>query len=142
MDQSHNLAAGVILLENNRVLLVKDKNGWCFPKGTVEIGELFEETAIRECREETGFEVDIIEAAFITEYRSQQWGQYLQIYYLGKLKEKENTSQDKKLDDDILEVRFVPFHEVENLIGFKPWVEPFKEWLQNRRLKHYKFELI
>jgi ADP-ribose pyrophosphatase YjhB (NUDIX family) len=140
MTQFHNLAAGVICLENNKVLLVKDKYGWCFPKGSVEKGELFEETAKREFREETGVEAEILEVAFITEYRSEQWGQYLQIYYIGKILDGKNP-EEIKLDEDILEVRFVPINEVEKFIIFKPWVEPFKEWLENRRVKHFKFEI-
>lgn len=51
--------------ENNyKVLLVKNHNGryWSFPKGHVEKGETEEQTAIREIKEETGLDVEIVES--------------------------------------------------------------------------------
>lgn len=51
--------------ENNyKVLLVKNHNGryWSFPKGHVEKGETEEQTAIREIKEETGLDVEIIDS--------------------------------------------------------------------------------
>lgn len=45
-----------------RILLVKNNNGryWSFPKGHIEENESEHETAIREIKEETGLEIDII----------------------------------------------------------------------------------
>lgn len=51
--------------ENNyKVLLVKNHNGryWSFPKGHVEKGETEQQTAIREIKEETGLDVEIIDS--------------------------------------------------------------------------------
>ena len=48
-------AGGVILNELNEVVIVfTDTKSWQFPKGTVENGEKYLETAIREIWEETG----------------------------------------------------------------------------------------
>lgn len=46
-----------------RVLLVKNNNGryWSFPKGHIEKGETEKQTAIREIKEETGLDVQIID---------------------------------------------------------------------------------
>ncbi len=52
--------ASVIILDNmNRVLLMHrtDNDCWCFPGGSVELGESVKETAIREALEETGLSV-------------------------------------------------------------------------------------
>ncbi len=67
MKPSHWLvAAGAVLIENNRVLLVREqKDGavtpWMFPGGQVEdFDQSFEAAAIREAKEEVALEVQII----------------------------------------------------------------------------------
>lgn len=51
------VGAGVIITDSqSRILLIKrtDNNKWGLPGGSLELGETFEEAAIREAREETG----------------------------------------------------------------------------------------
>lgn len=60
-------SCGCVILDKNKVLLIgaKDDNGklfWSFPKGHQEPNESFEETAIRETKEEVGLDVEILEA--------------------------------------------------------------------------------
>ena len=47
----------------NRYLLIKNKRSahWSFPKGHVEEGESDEEAAIREVKEETGIDIELVE---------------------------------------------------------------------------------
>ena len=47
----------------NRYLLIKNKRSahWSFPKGHVEKGESDEQTAIREVKEETGIDIELVE---------------------------------------------------------------------------------
>ena len=49
---------------NYRILLVKNHNGrnFSFPKGHVEKGETEQQTAIREVKEETGLDIEIIDS--------------------------------------------------------------------------------
>ncbi|MCH5211364.1 MAG: NUDIX hydrolase [Oscillospiraceae bacterium] len=56
-------AGAAILDDDNRVLLQKriDKNCWSFPGGVMDMDESFEETAIREVKEETGLNVVVNE---------------------------------------------------------------------------------
>jgi 8-oxo-dGTP diphosphatase len=54
---------GSIIIENDRVLLVKRahppiQGQWSIPGGVLEVGELIQEAAIRETREETGLIVE------------------------------------------------------------------------------------
>lgn len=43
------------------VALIRVRDRWCLPKGQVETGESVEATAVREIREETGLEGEVVE---------------------------------------------------------------------------------
>ncbi|MGQ7887474.1 NUDIX domain-containing protein [Paenibacillus sp. WC2504] len=45
---AHKLAAGIVIIENEKVLLVKDKSGWSLSKGSSGMGETFLMAAERE----------------------------------------------------------------------------------------------
>ena len=63
---------GVVIFRGKILLLFKNyKNryeGWVLPKGTVEPGEQFEETAVREVKEETGANAEIVTYLGASEY--------------------------------------------------------------------------
>ena len=63
---------GVVIFRGKVLLLYKNyKNkyeGWVLPKGTVEDGEEYKETAIREVREETGVSASIIKYVGRSQY--------------------------------------------------------------------------
>ena len=63
---------GVVIHKGKVLLLYKNQNGrymgWVMPKGTVEQGETFEQTALREVREETGAQAEIISYIGKTQY--------------------------------------------------------------------------
>jgi ADP-ribose pyrophosphatase YjhB (NUDIX family) len=140
MEQSsHNLASGIVVVKAGAVLLVRDKNGWSLPKGSTEIGETFLETAIREGREETGLNIEVTEVAFVTEYKTKEYGQYLQVYYAGNYKSDSIRVNDP--DEDIREVRFIPFNELKNYLKFRPWIVPLEDWIAERIMKYYYFNL-
>ena len=63
---------GVVIFRGKILLLYKNYRnryeGWVLPKGTVEKGENYEQTALREVREETGVKARIIEYVGKSEY--------------------------------------------------------------------------
>ncbi len=57
------IGVGAIIIENDRVVLVKRahppiQGQWSIPGGVLEVGELIREAAVREAREETGLIVE------------------------------------------------------------------------------------
>jgi ADP-ribose pyrophosphatase YjhB (NUDIX family) len=71
------LTAAVMPLKDGRVLMVQramepGRGSWCFPGGFMEMNETPQQTAIRECKEETGFDVAItglIDVFYYEDYR-------------------------------------------------------------------------
>jgi len=62
--RDHKVAAGVLVEHEGQVLLVRRavnprRGTWSFPAGFVECDEEPAEAAVRECREETGLEVEV-----------------------------------------------------------------------------------
>lgn len=54
-------AAAIVINDNNEILLIKGpRRGWEMPGGQVEIGESLSQAAIRETKEESGIDIEII----------------------------------------------------------------------------------
>lgn len=59
------VVAGVILKKEGKYLLLQEKKLqayglWNFPAGRVDVGESIEEAAIREAKEESGYDVELV----------------------------------------------------------------------------------
>ena len=59
------VVAGVVLKEENKYFLIQEKQPkayglWNFPAGRVDVGESIEQTAVREVKEESGYNIDLI----------------------------------------------------------------------------------
>ena len=61
-DPKHIVTAGAIVLNDQKeILLIKGpRRGWEPPGGRVEVGESIREAAIRETKEESGIDIEII----------------------------------------------------------------------------------
>jgi len=90
---------------DDEVLLVQpvDDDGWTSPGGTHEPGETYEETAVRETREEVGVEVELrgVLEAIITRHefgdRAVEWA--LGVIFDARYVEGEPTRQPAEIDD-------------------------------------------
>lgn len=61
MELFQNGSAIIVVNDNKEILLMHrtDRDLWCIPGGLQELGETFEEVAIRELKEETGLETNL-----------------------------------------------------------------------------------
>ena len=63
---------GVVIHDGKVLLLYKNQNGrymgWVLPKGTVEPGETYQQTALREVKEETNSDAEIVKYIGKTQY--------------------------------------------------------------------------
>jgi 8-oxo-dGTP diphosphatase len=88
MENRPKAGLGVILLKENKVLLLKRKGShgageWSFPGGHLEFFETFEECAKRETREETGLEIEIIKkepVAITNDFFRKENKHYITLY--------------------------------------------------------------
>ncbi len=101
-------AAGVALVENGAVLLVKRRHDpyrglWTLPSGFVEGGEDVRETAAREAREETGLEVSIEGLLSVETCFDDPRGDAILVLFRGR-----RTGGALAAGDDAEEARFFP----------------------------------
>lgn len=132
------LAAGVILLQDDHILLVYEKGHWSLPKGKREIGESMHEAAVREAKEETGLDVTLKDVAFVTEFIKENNKHYLQVYYEAKIIGGNIEINDP--DQEIEAVKFVPIKNIDQYLSFMPRLLPLQKWFKDRKTKYHFFE--
>lgn len=82
------VGVAVIIEAFNKVVLVRRKyepyqGKWCFPSGYMEIGETAEEAAIREVKEETGFDIKLTRLFGVYTDLEEPRGETLVVVYGG-----------------------------------------------------------
>lgn len=112
-------AAGAIVVENNRILMVKrahpPKVGyWCIPAGFMEWHEHPTQTAVRELHEETGLKVELDGLFEIYTGTDDPRSNAVLILYLGH-----TVGGKLKAADDALDVCFFEFDDLPSEIAFE-----------------------
>ncbi|MCH8094636.1 MAG: NUDIX hydrolase [Chloroflexi bacterium] len=84
------VGAGVLLSKDDKILLVRravepELGKWTIPAGFVEGDEDPKDTAIRECKEETGLEVRIVSILDVIHGREHSSGASIVIIYTGEI---------------------------------------------------------
>ena len=125
-------ACGTIIIDNNKVLLIQQKQGFYgFPKGHVEGNETEVETAIRETKEETNLDVVVDESKrFEISYIVNDNIDKKVVYFLAKLTGENNIIAQ---EEEINEVIWVDIDKVEDILTFDNLKELWKEVLKEVR---------
>jgi 8-oxo-dGTP pyrophosphatase MutT (NUDIX family) len=118
-------SAGGIVLHNGKVLMIKNaalrdpkKAYWGFPKGHIDPGENSRDAAVREIKEETRIEAEIIGKLGESQYVFSRSGERIVKhvdYYLFKYRSGEIQPQEL----EVLEVKWFDPEEAMELLSFK-----------------------
>jgi len=123
MSERPVAAVGVVCLKGDQVLLVRRgapplEDRWSLPGGRIEWGERAADAALRELREETACEaellglVDVVDAVLSRSGAPHEppWGHYVLIDYAARWK-----SGEPRAGDDAREARFFGPGEIDGL---------------------------
>lgn len=113
MNVNYREAVRGIILHNDNILMVHSNKGdYKFPGGGINIGENHEETLKREVREETGYiienvinKIGVVTERNVDEYEKDSIFEMISYYYLCKVSDKQVFQQ---LDDYEKELDFRP----------------------------------
>ncbi len=128
-------AAGVVIVEDDKVLLVKRAHPprigwWCIPAGFMEWHEHPSETAVREVAEETNLKVKLTSFFEVYSGTDDPRNNAVLILYLGKV-----ISGEPKAMDDALEVKFFSFDKLPDNIAFESHQQALKDYNERYRKK-------
>lgn len=101
------VGAGALVEQDGKVILIKrgiepGKGQWCFPSGFMEYDETPQQAAIREFKEETGFDIAITALVDVFYYDADFRGAGILILYRGRISGGAPTPMD-----DAAEIRFL-----------------------------------
>ena len=113
------MCVGAVAVLEERLLLVRRGHGpaageWSLPGGRVEYGETVAAAALRELREETGVEAELVELLAVVDGLFPEMGRhYVLIDYLARW-----VSGEPQGGDDAAEARFFPVSEAIALVNW------------------------
>ena len=109
-------AGGIVMREHvsRRVEIAciyrESRGDWTFPKGKLDVGETFEEAALREVREETGMHCSIVRFVGTTSYTHRKGRPKIVAYYLMQVDQGEFAPNDEVDELEWLAVETVASH--------------------------------
>lgn len=116
-NTKYEKTCGAIVVENGKILIVKQKEGTVsFPKGHVEPNETEEETALREVKEETGIDIKIISGyRYVTTYKAKiNTIKEVVIFLARKI-----SGQETPQESEIANVEWVNLNEVSERLTYE-----------------------
>ncbi|MFH2055250.1 MAG: NUDIX domain-containing protein [bacterium] len=116
-------AAGAVIVDQGKLLLVKRagyprEGDWCIPAGFVEWDESPAECAVRELKEETGFDIELQGLFNVYSGNDDPRTNALLILYFGKI-----VGGAAEADDDAAAVEFFSLKDIPQNIAFAAHVQ-------------------
>ena len=135
-DYIFNIRVTGILIENNKILIVKQKlsesRAWSLPGGRLERGETLEQGLKRELKEETGLAVQIEELLYLCDVNASG-NTIIHITFLVSRTGGEPTLPTNEYDaNPIHDVRFVPVDELTDYGFSELFIQLIKQDFPNR----------
>lgn len=120
---------GCTIIENNKILLIKHQKGhWGFPKGHMEKDETPMQTAIREVKEETNIDVEILSKKEYTEiYTTQEEVHRKVVYFIAKKIGGELKPQESEVEI----VKWFNFEEAMQTLTYEESKQILKEVIKD-----------
>ena len=113
---------GVVIFRGKILLLYKNYRnkyeGWVLPKGTVEEGETFEETALREVLEESGAKASIVKYIGKSEYSFSVPGHVVEKEVHWYLMVADSYYSKPQREEYFVDSGFYKYHEAYHLLRF------------------------
>ena len=132
--------ATALIVEEGKLLVVEDEDGFYTIGGAIQVGERTEEAVIREVKEELGVKAQARQLAFVVENRFEQAGVHfhnIEFHYLLDLLEDAPLTMQE--DERQLPCRWIALNQLHTVPlkpGFLKTVLP--EW--DGQLRHIHFE--
>ena len=115
------IGVGAVILDCSKIVLVKRGaepalGKWSFPGGAVELGETVRDAVIRETKEETGLDIELVEDTPMDAYNILALDKTGRLRYHYVLLQFLARPKHGKLEptSDVTDARWVPLEEVEN----------------------------
>ena len=124
-------AAGAIITRGDQILLQRrsDNGNWSLVGGLMELDETFEETAIREAREETGLDVKLDYLVGVYHNRHAQWPNGDKAHVVCAVYKANILSGEPRIDEESLELRFFKREELP-ILPSEDYREALRDYFQ------------
>jgi len=130
MELRKEKSCGCIIIKDNKVLLVNEKNRnfWGFPKGHMEQDETEIETALREIKEEVGLDVEIdSKKRYTLNYIIRDEIDKTSVFYVAYPKNTNIKMQESEIED----IKWCTYEEALNTLTFQKWKEMFENVIKD-----------